>query len=280
LAGKAMGVPVYQLLGGRVRTKIPVYFDVSPARAAEVIRTTGINLVKTPVGGITRASNDAHGFDPGRWAGWRITNHQLDEVVSYVASFRKAIGPKPGMAIEFHTVYDLESAIMIAKGIERYQPAWIEEPIPSDNPDAMAEVRRASPVPIACGENVYTRYGFRPFFEKQAISIAQPDIGKTGGLLEARKIAAMAEVYGIPIAPHGMASPLNMTAYGHLCATVPNLLALEWGPYFSTAYDHLMPRPTYNAGFMELPDAPGIGIELNQDVIKETLLPGYEFPAA
>lgn len=287
LAGKALGVPIYRLMGGRVRSKVPVYFDISPIHmnpnnlrdAANIVRTTGVKMIKSSIDGITRMSNEKHSFDPTRWSYWRITNYQLDEIVDYVGKLREAVG-KANMAIEMHTIYDVESAILVARAIERFQPAWIEEPIHSDNADAMAEVRRGSPVPVACGENVYTRFGFRPFFEKQAISIAQPDMGKTGGLMEGRKIAAMAEVYNIPIAPHGMASSYGITAFAHVCATVPNLFALEWGTYFSDAYDHMFPRPTYKDGFLEFSEEPGVGIELNQDFIKENILPGFEFPAA
>jgi galactonate dehydratase len=102
---------------------------------------------------------------------------------------------------------------------------WLEEPVPSDNPESMAAVRAASRVPIACGENVYTRHGFRPFLEKQAVSIIQLDMAKCGGLLESRKIASMAETYNIPIAPHGMASPLGQTAFAH--APPPNFMIWE-----------------------------------------------------
>ena len=105
---------------------------------------------------------------------------------------------------------------------------WLEEPVPSDNPDAMAKVRSMTRIPIAAGENIYTRFGFRPYLEKQALSIIQPDMAKAGGLLEARKIASLAEVYHVPIAPHGVASTLGKVAFAHVCATVPNFLILEW----------------------------------------------------
>ena len=143
----------------------------------------------------------------------------------------------------------------------------------------MARIRKATRVPIACGENVYTRYGFRPFIEKQAVSIIQPDMAKTGGLLETRKIAAMAETYMIPIAPHGMASPLGQQAYAHVCATVPNFMILEWGPYFFEPLNKVVKRPEVKNGFLDVPEGPGIGAELNQDAIQEALLPGYTLPA-
>ena len=141
-----------------------------------------------------------------------MTSRQIDELVAHVAQLREAVGPDIEIALECHTMYNAESSIRIAKAVEPFRPMWLEEPIPPDNPDAMALIRRSTSVPIAGGENLYTRYGFRPFLEKQALSIIQPDMLKCGGLLETRKIAAMAEVYSVPLAPHGVATPLGKLA--------------------------------------------------------------------
>jgi len=278
LAGKALGVPVYRLLGGRVRNKVAVYFHAyTPEQAAEAVRSTGVKALKAVrLDSATDAENPAQGFDPGKHFTWTLTNPQIDAFAGRVAAIRNAIGPGIGLALECHGRYDVESAIQLARAVEPYRPMWLEEPVPSDNPETMAAVRRATRIPIACGENVYTRYGFRPFLEKQAVSVIQLDMAKCGGLLESRKIAAMAEIYHIPIAPHGMASPLGQTAFAHVCATTPNFMILEWGQYFNPGLARVAPMPTYNNGFLELPDAPGIGIELNPDAVKELLMPGYE----
>jgi L-alanine-DL-glutamate epimerase-like enolase superfamily enzyme len=278
LAGKALGVPIYRLMGGRVRPKVPVYFDVGLQASAEAIRATGVRMIKGGIDNITRASTAKLAFDRTRYINFQVTNSQIDEVVDYVGKLRAAVGDA-NMAIEMHASYDVDSAIRIGRAIERFEPAWIEEPIPSDNPDAMAEVRRSVGVPVACGENIYTRYGFRPFFEKQAMAVAQPDMAKTGGLTEGRKIAAAAEVYGIAVAPHSQAGPYGIATVAHVCATIPNFFALEWN-YFNKQYDEMLKRPAYKDGFLELSEEPGVGIELNQDFIKEYLLPGHEFPAA
>jgi galactonate dehydratase len=130
-------------------------------------------------------------------------------------------------------------------------------------------------IPIAGGENLYTRWGFRPYLEQQALSVIQMDMCKCGGLLEARKIASMAEVYHIPIAPHGVASTLGKVAFSHVCATVPNFLIQEWAvdrpvndPFTTTA--------NLEKGYVILPEVPGIGIELHEDAVKEALEPGYQ----
>src|SRR5205814_1667912 len=147
--------------------------------------------------------------------------------------------------------------------------------VPSDNVDAMREVRSHTRIPIACGENVYSRFGFRQFLEKQAVSIIQPDMAKCGGLWESRKIAAMAEVYHIPIAPHGVATTLGKVAYAHVCSTVPNFMILEWAHYGQKAYDEVTAPADYSAGFVQVPDTPGIGIEVRDEVVNQRLEPGY-----
>jgi galactonate dehydratase len=283
IAGKALGVPIYRLFGGPVRRKLAVYFHHSPhletpEQAAEMVRRTGVRAFKTTIDRVTGTASKLRKLDPEAPFGWELTSRQLDEVAEFMRALRQAVGPDIEIALECHTKYSTETAIQIAKVVEPFRPMWLEEPIPSDNPDAMALIRRATRVPIACGENVYTRYGFRPFLEKQAVSVIQPDMLKCGGLLETRKIAAMAEVYGVPIAPHGTATPLGKMAMSHICATVPNFKIQEWSTW---EYGQQMAEPVdYRDGFVSLPDKPGIGIELRQEVVKERILPGYELPAA
>jgi galactonate dehydratase len=278
LAGKALGLPVYRLLGGRVRDKVAVYFHVSsPAQAADTVRKTGVKAVKAVrLDAGTDEENSAQGFDPSKHFDWTLTNRQIDAFAERVGAIRKAIGPDIGLGLECHGRYDTESAIQLARAVETYRPMWLEEPVPSDNPETMAKVRAATRVPIACGENLYTRYGFRPYLEQQAVSIIQPDMAKCGGLLETRKIASMAEVYHIPIAPHGVASLLGQMAYAHVCATVPNFMILEWMHYFDESVMRLTAAPEYSAGFLKVSDSPGIGVELKEDVVKELILPGYQ----
>jgi galactonate dehydratase len=276
LAGKALGLPIYRLMGGRVREKVAVYFHSGdPKDAADLVQRSGVRGIKTGIDSVTDRDNTARGWDPGKVWNWTLTNHQIDDIVRHVASMREALGPDVGLMLECHTRYDTESAIQIAKAVEPFRPMWMEEPVPSDNPDAMAMVRNHTRVPIACGENVYSRFGFRPFLEKQAVSIIQPDMAKCGGLWEGRKIAAMAEVYHIPIAPHGVATNLGKVAYAHVCSTVPNFMILEWAHLGRKSYDELTTGADYSAGFVRVPDAPGIGIEVHDHVVKELLEPGY-----
>ncbi|MBV6433053.1 MAG: D-galactonate dehydratase [Bryobacteraceae bacterium] len=278
LAGKAMGVPLYRLFGGRVRNKVAVYYHAGqPSEALKIVRSTGVKAIKTGIDNITQKDNPERGFDPGKSWNFTLTNRQIDDIASFVGSMREALGPELGLALECHTRYDTESAIQIAKAVERYRPMWFEEPVPSDNVEAMVAVRRSTRIPIAAGENIYTRYGFREYLEKQAVSIIQPDMAKCGGLWESRKIAAMAEVYHIPIAPHGVASTLGKVAYAHVCSTVPNFMILEWAHLYNEPLNRLMEPARQESGFVHVPDAPGIGIKLNDAAIRESLEPGYEF---
>jgi galactonate dehydratase len=276
LAGKALGLPIYRLMGGRVRDKVSVYFHSGvPKEAADLASRSGVRAIKTGIDSDTQNDNNASGYDPGKVWNWTLTNRQIDDIVNHVGAMREALGMDFGLMLECHTRYDTESALQICKAVEQFRPMWIEEPVPSDNVDAMAHVRHHSRIPVACGENVYSRFGFRQFLEKQAVSIIQPDMAKCGGLYESRKIAAMAEVYHIPIAPHGVATTLGKVAYAHVCSTVPNLMILEWAHYGQKNYDALTTAADYRDGFVYVPDTPGIGVEIREDVVKDLVMPGY-----
>ena len=278
LAGKAMNVPVYRLLGGRVREKMPVYLHAAnPDEAAGIVAQTGVKALK--IG--TDYSPDEwllkKGFDPGKLWGLHLNIAQMDDFVSFVGGFREKLGKTFDIALELHARYDVETAIQLCRLVEPFRLMWVEEPIPSDDVDAMVRVRNNTRVPIAAGENIYSRFGYRAFLEKEALSIVQPDMSKTGGLLETRKIASMAEVYSIPVAPHGVASPLATMAYAHVCATMPNLMILEWTYYLNKQYASLVSETvTLKDGFLEVSDKPGIGVELNDAVVKERTEPGYK----
>lgn len=277
LAGKAMNQPIYRLLGGRVREKMPVYLHAAtPEEAKSLVAQTGVKALKicpdyTPDAWILNK-----GFDPGKLWGIHLNTAQLDDMVGFVASYREALGKSYDIALECHARYDVETAIQLCKELEPFRLMWVEEPVPSDDVEAMLRVRNNTRVPIAAGENIYSRYGYRPFLEKEALSILQPDMSKTGGLLETRYIASMAEAYNIPLAPHGVASPLATMAYAQVCATVPNFMILEWTYYLNKQYTSLTePVALTPDGFLEVSDKPGIGIAVNDDALKERTEAGY-----
>ena len=277
LAGKAMNVPVYRLMGGRVRDKIPVYLHAAtPDEAASLVAQTHVKALKI---GIDYSSDEwtlRKGFDPDKRWGLHLNNAQLDDVVGFVDGFRQKLGKTYDIALECHARYDVETSIQLCHLLEPYRLLWVEEPVPSDDVDAMLRVRNNTRVPIAAGENIYSRYGYRPFFEKEALSIIQPDMSKTGGLWETRKIAAWAEIYGIAMAPHGVASPLATMAYAHVCLTAPNAMIQEWTYYLNKQYTSLTEPVQLREGYLEVPDKPGIGVALNDDAVKERTAAGYK----
>jgi galactonate dehydratase len=277
LAGKAMNVPVYRLLGGRVRDKVPVYLHAaSPDLAASLIAETKVKALKIATDYSPDAWTLNKGFDPGKLWGLHLNTAQLDDLVGFVDGFRQKLGKSYDIALECHARYDVETAIQLCRLMEPYRLMWVEEPVTSDDVDAMLRVRNNTHVPIAAGENIYSRYGYREFLEKEALSIIQPDMSKTGGLLEARLIASMAEVYGIPMAPHGVASPLATMAYAHVCVTAPNVMILEWTHYLNKAYTSLTEPVTLNDGYLAVTEKPGIGVALNDDAVKDRTEVGYK----
>lgn len=282
LAGKALGVPVYQLLGGKFRDQIRVYADchaggdLSPesyaARAREAV-AKGFTALKFDVDPMREVAARRGGVAARKLDefNWTITAAELDAIEERVAAIREAVGYDVDLALDMHGMYDAQSGIQVARVLEPYRLMWLEEPVPPENLAALQRVKEASSIPICVGENLYTRFGFRELFERQAADIIMPDLPKIGGLSEGRKIANMAEVYYMSFAPHNVSSPLGMMAACHCCATVPNFLILEFHaldvPHWNDLIVH--DRPFIENGYVTLPDAPGLGVELNHEVAQQ-----------
>jgi len=278
LAGKAFGLPIHHLMGGKMRDKVPVYLHAAnPEIARRVMDETKTKVIKVGLDYSDDGWSIKKGYEPTRPYDLHMTNNQVDDVVNFFAGFRKGLGKDAEIALECHAHYDTETGIQICNQIEPYRPLWVEEPVPSDNVESMLRIRNNTRVPIAAGENIYTRYGYRPFLAKQALSIIQPDFTKTGGLFEGMKIANMAETYNIPVAPHGVCSPLGTLAITHVCGVIPNLLVQEFTQYQDKAWTELCDPVKLDAeGFLPVPDAPGIGIGLNEAAVKERLDPEFK----
>jgi L-alanine-DL-glutamate epimerase-like enolase superfamily enzyme len=280
LKGKALGVPVYELIGGKFRDRIRVYADceVSPGldfdetkRTVDEILERGFTALKIDLDifayGHTGSETAHHVKDnfnmtPNRW--------EHDRMVKLAEMVVAAAGPNVEVAADLHTRLDKHSAIRLARDLEHLKLMWLEEPIPPENVDTMREITAATSTPICAGENLYLRHGFRELIEKHAVDIIMPDIPKCGGLSECRKIANMAELYSMPFAPHNVASPIGTMASAHVCATVPNFLVLEFHwthrDYWSTIITEK--RDIIEDGFIALSDTPGIGLELDDAVAK------------
>ena len=220
LAGKAAGVPVYKLLGGPTRDRIKVYKGIGGGTTEECIQRAkdavaqGFLALKTgPSGGRPARIIETPGF--------------VQRVVERFAAIREAVGNEIDIAIDFHGAVSPQTAGLLIKALEPYQPLFIEEPVQCQNVDVLADLARKTHIPIATGERVFTKWGFREILEKRAASILQPDISHAGGIFEARIIAGMAEAYYAAIAPHCPLGPISLAAGLHLDASIPNFLAQE-----------------------------------------------------
>lgn len=279
IAGKALGLPVYQLLGGKVRDRVRVYCDsggrdMIPGNEGSKARIKQIQDM-----GFTGAKLDIDDArDPARFdrVNWTANNAEVDRMVASVAFTRESYGKNMDIAVDMHGRYDAGTAKRVAKEMEPFRLMWLEEPVPPDNIDAMREVRESTHTPICCGENIFLRWGFRELFEKRAVDIVMPDFQKCGGLLEARKIADMAHTYFIPVAPHCVTSPIGSMATAQVCAAIPNFLAQEWHWIDSLALwkDWVKEGEIIEKGYITLPDRPGIGVEMNDDGAKKAQVRG------
>ena len=266
LAGKALNVPVYRLLGGQFRNKVRLYIDSAHSdygERAEQVQAKGFTAIKFDLDD----ANNPYKID--RW-NWSVTPDELNSIVDQCGQIREAIGPSMDLAIDLHGRYDASAGTKIAQGLEPFNLRWLEEPVPPENIDAMRKIKESTRTPICAGENLYLRYGFRDLLEKQAVDIIMPDISKCGGLSECRKIANMAEIYYIPFAPHNNSGPLSTLGDSHCCASVPNFLALEFHRFDDETWnEHLtVDEPLIQDGHVVLTEKPGFGAELNEEYVK------------
>ena len=261
LAGKAQGLPVYRLLGGKFRDRVRLYVDSAHTdykeRAAEV-RERGFTAVKFDL------DDSQHPHKLDRW-NWSVTPDELKSIVDLAFEIREGIGESLDLAMDLHGRYDATAGMKFAHALEPLNLLWLEEPVPPENIEALGRITQATRTPICAGENLYLRYGFRDLLEKQAVDIIMPDISKCGGLSECRKIANMAEIYYIPFAPHNNSSALSTVGDAHVCASVPNFLALEFHRFHDSIWDDVLAtdESVVQDGHVVLSERPGLGVELN-----------------
>lgn len=270
--GKELNQPVYNLLGGKVTEKLRsysylypkdgdksnVYEDASLAaeRALEYYKL-GFTAVKfDPVGPYTI-------FDPRQ-----ISLKTIYHSENFVSTIRKAVGDKVDILFGTHGQMTYSSATRLAKKIEKYDPLWFEEPVPPDNIDAMAEVAKKTSIPIATGERLSTKYEFSKVIEKKAASIIQFNLGRVGGILEAKKISAIAEANGVQIAPHLYCGPIVAAANIQIASCIPNFLILECILTMKGFYSKILKKSfQWEGGYIIPPKDPGIGIEINEKIL-------------
>ena len=262
IVGKTLNTPVYNLLGGPCREKIPAYAnywykDISNepevyAEKALEVKESGYKMLKMyPF------------FEYER--GMPLTSNEMKKALKLTEAVREAVGPNFGIAIECAALFDNNTVVNGVEILGEYNPVWLEEPLPPENVDALARLHSQVSVPIASGERLYTRYGFREILEKQAVNFIQPDIARTGGILETKKIASMAEVYYIPVSPHNPNGPICTVATLQVAATIPNLYNIEFLYKDEPWRDKIINPPfIVKNGYIELSNRPGLGIEFDE----------------
>jgi len=265
IKGKVLGAPVYELLGGPCRERVKAYANGWFAGA----RTPGEYAEKA-------AWAVSQGFQALKWDPFGqsdlfIDRETANRAVECVRAVREAVGPDVELLIEVHGRLSPANAIRLAHRLEPYDIGFYEEPVPPENIPAMEKVARAVNIPIATGERLFTIFGFRELLERQVVDIIQPDPCHAGGISGLKKIAGMAEAYYVAIAPHNPNGPVATAVCLHLAACLPNFLFLETPLDLGAPWrKELLTEPleTLVDGYYELPTKPGLGIELNMDVVK------------
>ncbi len=200
--------------------------------------------------------------------------------VSLIAAVRDAVGVDTDIAVDCHWRYNASDMVKVAHELEPFRLMWLEDPVPPENVGALKEVSSKVRVPIATGENLFLFEGFQEVIAQHAFSVVTPDLQKVGGLAVAQSIAQFADVHSMPVAPHNISSPVGTLASAHFCASIPNFLALEYHasdvPFWNDLIEGL-PKPLIQKGFIHLPEKPGLGVTLNEEVARRYARKGEPF---
>jgi len=273
IIGKALGKPVYDLLGGRVHDKLRSYTYIYPDLARDQDDSIYWNAEQSAerAAHYVKQGFTAIKFDPAApYSAFDPRQPSLESIelcVKFCKLIREAVGSKADLLFGTHGQFTTAGAIRFAKKIEPFDPLWFEEPVPPEKPEEMALVARATSIPVATGERLTTKYEFARVLECRAASILQMALGRVGGIMEAKKIAAMAETSYAQIAPHLYAGPVEGAANIHFAASLPNFLILEsieqWGGF----HTRILKKPIrWENGYVIPPSEPGLGIELDEAV--------------
>jgi galactonate dehydratase len=294
LVGRALGVPLHVLLGGKYRSRVRMYADShggvqwTPdgirARVREVAETGRFLDVYTPDAYRRHAREIAErGFTAVKFDVDFPTPHKLDAhdrsiapaelrgIVDAVAAVREGVGPDVDIAIDLHARYNVADALRVAYELEPFKLMWLEDPIPPGNHEAMAKVTARSRIPICTGESLVGREEFRDLIVRQAADVLQPDTPKACGMRDLKKIADLADLYAVSIAPHNMTSPIGTMAAVHACAAVPNFLALEFHCQVIDWWNDCARggEPLIQRGYIAVPERPGLGIDPDDTVLAQ-----------
>jgi galactonate dehydratase len=264
IVGKALGQPVYRLLGGPVRDRIKAYangwytVERTPqefAVAARRVVEQGYRALKV---------------DPFGSGSYELTREQRVHALALIEAIRDAVGPDVEILVEMHGRFSPAQAIALARELQQFDPRWIEEPVPPENLAALKKVSDHVDIPIATGERIHLRHEFRELFELQACDVVQADLTMCGGIWATRKIASWAEAYYLQMAPHNVGGPVSTAAALHLAAATPNFTIQEHFNDFADGYvKQVAPgNPEVVDGYFGLPEGPGLGVTLDEDLVR------------
>jgi len=293
LAGKAWGVPAYMLVGGKYRDKVKVYSDTpwreDPKEMGKVLKDRmdrGFDFLKMDIG-VRTALPHKGGVVNGKFVGQRmntmhpftgiqVTDYGISKMVEYVETVRSIVGYEIPIATDHFGHMGVENCIRIGRALDRFSLAWYEDMIPWQFTDQWKQLKNSVETPVCTGEDIYLKKGFEPLVEARAISIAHPDMGTSGGITETKKIADYCYEAGIAVALHQAGSPVVAMANVHCAAAIDNLVALEMHSVDNPWWEELVTfvgqdGPIIDNGYVTVPDAPGLGIELNEEAVREHL---------
>ena len=301
LAGKAFHVPVYQMLGGKFRDKIRVYADTTESNDPKIFgqrlkarneegftwlkMDLGVNLVANTPGAVTRpaGTNFTYGEPaPGMFTGIELTEKGIAIMADFVGQVREIIGMDVPLSADHFGHIGVNSCIRLGKALTKYNMAWLEDMVPWQNTELLKKISDAVDIPILTGEDIYLKEPFMELCRTHAVDMIQPDLATSGGILETKKIGDGAQEYGVPMVMHFAGTPVSCMANVHCAAATENFMVLEnhsvdvpwWGDLVTG-----VEKPIVNHGFINVPDGPGLGVTLNDDVVKQHLgEPGFFEP--
>lgn len=307
LAGKAYGVPVYQLLGGKYRDKIRIYADTPASEDPKIYATRmksriekgftflkmdfGVQLVKNIPGALIGArvwdqskqwSEEIGGYGMTKHPFTRIqiTDLGLEKMVEYVHQVREIVGYEIPMAADHFGHIDMNSCIRLGNAVEKYQLAWLEDLVPWEFTDQWRQITEALTTPTLTGEDIYLKEAFIKLIDSKAVDMVHPDLASAGGILETKKIGDYAEENGIAMALHFAGTPISFMANVHSAAATQNFVALEHHDIDTPWWEDMVKgieKPLVQDGYVKVPESPGLGVDLNEEVIKEHMHQGEKY---
>jgi len=285
LTGKALGLPLYQLMGGKYRDKCRVYCDTelyasrnpTPedfAKAARGAVDRGYTAIKFDLD----LATDPNKYDRTNWTG---SLAECERMYDEIAAVRKEVGNHIDICCDMHARYDAPTGRRVAKMMEPLNLMWLEEPVPADNLEVYKSITQETSTPICAGENIYLTFGFARILAENALDIIMPDLQKCGGLGEGLRIAALAETYYTPFSPHMVGSYVGAMATAHVCAATPNFHILEWQTKSDTDQEWkdivIYDKPFIEKGYLVVSNKPGVGVDINIEGLKKYATPNVPF---